>query len=76
MAKLDERLEKNAEELLNSLTTTHGGLENKHNKDLIIQQLKNWYNTGRGWKRDRLFKSSEKHELRYKNKKPQKRYKK
>ena len=66
--------EKEAEELTKKLE----GYITAEDKKLIAERLKQWYNFGKGWKRDRTFLSKEEHEKKYlpKRKKSAKVYKK
>ena len=70
-----DKFEQDANEIVSSI------LDNKNTKELqsmIIKKLKEHYNRGRGWKRDRIFLSKEEYEKNYapKRKKPFKVYKK
>ena len=70
-----DKLEQEAKELLSSISEAKSKEEIQK---LVIERLKQWYNYGKGYKRDREFLSSEEYEKDYakKRKKPFKVYKK
>lgn len=68
----------NFEKEVEEITKNLEGYITEGDKKLIAERLKRWYNYGKGWKRDRMFLSKEKHEKKYlpRRKTPTKVYKK
>jgi len=57
-----DKFEQEANEVIENMNKVQSIQEKQK---IIIERLKQWYNYGKGYKRDRMFLSKEKHEKKY-----------